>query len=106
VEYSDGTPFTTVGKKGDVQYIYKQINAWGDGFNATEYYNDGRPSVIDNATVKVTEVADEDVIRTYMLSPDNTPASDTQAQEQKADPSAAEKIKILQEKGIIKKDCN
>jgi hypothetical protein len=106
VEYSDGAPFTTVGKKGDVQYIYKQINAWGDGFNATEYYKDGRPSVIDNATVKVTEVADEDVIRTYMLSPDNTPASDTQAQEQKADPSAAEKIKILQEKGIIKKDCN
>lgn len=36
-------------------YVYKMINAWGDGFRANEYYNTNRTSVIDNDYIKVID---------------------------------------------------
>lgn len=42
--------------KGD-DYLYKQINAWGDGTNLQEYYEKGQPSVLDIHD-KVTELED------------------------------------------------
>lgn len=33
--------------------VYKPINLYGDGIYAQEYYNDTRPSVIDNGTLKL-----------------------------------------------------
>ena len=36
-------------------YIYKMINAWGDGYRANEFYDTARPSVIDNGFTKVRD---------------------------------------------------
>ena len=49
-------------------FIYKPINAWGDGFRANEFYNEGRKSVIDNGFIKVDEIADE-TVRAYFEVP-------------------------------------
>jgi hypothetical protein len=43
-------------------FIYKPINAWGDGFRANEFYTDGRKSVIDNGFMQVDEVADQAIL--------------------------------------------
>jgi len=40
-------------------HVYKQINLYGDGYRASEYYTDFRPSVLENNTVKTTEIADK-----------------------------------------------
>jgi len=39
-------------------YVYKAINAWGDGFRANELYDEARQSVLDNGYIKVKEVED------------------------------------------------
>jgi hypothetical protein len=57
VEYSDGTPL--IMDPNFPSYLYKQVNAWGDGFNGQEYYKQPRPSVIDNGTLKVKEELDD-----------------------------------------------
>jgi predicted NAD-dependent protein-ADP-ribosyltransferase YbiA (DUF1768 family) len=44
---SDGKPYKS--------YVYKMINAWGDGYRANEYYDMNRTSVIDNDYIKVVE---------------------------------------------------
>jgi predicted NAD-dependent protein-ADP-ribosyltransferase YbiA (DUF1768 family)/septal ring factor EnvC (AmiA/AmiB activator) len=44
---SDGKPYKS--------YVYKMINAWGDGYRANEYYDMNRASVIDNDYIKVVE---------------------------------------------------
>jgi hypothetical protein len=60
----DGTsPLTMVGKYSD-KFIYKMINAWGDGFKANEFYKESRKSVISNGFLPVLEVEDAD-IRAY-----------------------------------------
>lgn len=62
VTNEDGTPFTTADKKGNTIYYYKQVNLMGDA-NTSEHYTDGRPSVLDNNTVKVdTPADDKDII--------------------------------------------
>lgn len=55
-------PLTTA---DGTNYIYKEINGWGDGFKAKEYWETGRPSVLDNGTLKVVEVPDEAIINAY-----------------------------------------
>jgi hypothetical protein len=40
------------------KYIYKAINAWGDSFRAQEFYNEIRPSVLDNDFEKVERITD------------------------------------------------
>ena len=42
---------------GNAKYIYKQINAWGDGINFQEYYDSKRPSALDKHE-KVYELED------------------------------------------------
>lgn len=53
-------------------YIYKSINAWGDShssdgtyFSANEFYDKGRPSVIDNGFLKVEKEMADSTILTY-----------------------------------------
>jgi hypothetical protein len=41
-----------------MKYIYKAINAWGDSFRAQEFYDDIRPSVLDNDFEKVERITD------------------------------------------------
>lgn len=38
------------------KYIYKAINAWGDSFRAQEFYNEIRPSKLDNDFVKIEKI--------------------------------------------------
>jgi len=50
------TSYTISNPDGDVvvkQFVYKMINAWGDGQRANEFYNKDKESVIDNGFIKV-----------------------------------------------------
>jgi hypothetical protein len=61
--YSGNDPLIYPDKKGNPQYIYKMINAWGDSFKANEFYESARKSVIENGFLKVNnEVSDETII--------------------------------------------
>ncbi len=53
-----------VDKKGNASYLYKQINAWGDGKRSQEYYDINKPSVLDMHE-KITEVPDAELIKKY-----------------------------------------
>jgi len=46
-------------------YLYKLINAWGDGSNANEFYSDNRKSVINNGFEQADESIPNDVILQY-----------------------------------------
>lgn len=46
---------------GGKRYLYKQINAWGDGVNFQEYYSDNRPSALER-NMKVEEIPDSVII--------------------------------------------
>ena len=46
-------------------YLYKLINAWGDGSNANEFYADNRKSVINNGFEQADESIPNDVILQY-----------------------------------------
>jgi hypothetical protein len=62
VRYLNGDPVTT--SKGD--FIYKLVNLLGDGSLVSEYYLDGRKSVLNNGTVKVeNEIPDSDIVDYY-----------------------------------------
>lgn len=61
VKYSNGQPVIFV-EKGEVKYIYKLINLWGDGQFASEYYTENKPSVINNNTVKIENEIPDGVI--------------------------------------------
>ena len=50
-------PLILSDEKGNDQYVYTMINAWGDSYRANEFYNSPRPSVIDNGYEKVIKQA-------------------------------------------------
>jgi len=55
---ADGKPLVQTSEyNGKVykSYLYKAINAWGDGFRANEFYTEIRPSEIDNGMIIVKE---------------------------------------------------
>lgn len=87
VKDKTGNPLTitrTINGQPVVQFVYKMINAWGDGYKANEFYAGARPSVFaENGFMKVqyseeetpngivrtsNEVADE-VIIPYFVTP-------------------------------------
>jgi hypothetical protein len=48
-------------------FIYKQINAWGDSFRANEFYSISRTSVIENGFLEVeNEVSDMEVAKYFI----------------------------------------
>ena len=59
----------TYTRKGDteaqVYFVYKHINALGDGYRAQEYYTGARPSVFDNGTVKAVEKNNLAIIKAW-----------------------------------------
>ena len=66
VKLPNGEPLIAPNEKVGDQYVYKLINLYGDGNRATENYEDFKPSVIDNGTVKiVNEIPDADLIEFY-----------------------------------------
>jgi predicted NAD-dependent protein-ADP-ribosyltransferase YbiA (DUF1768 family)/uncharacterized protein YigA (DUF484 family) len=53
---------TEAGKVIVKQFVYKAINAWGDGQKANEFYDVDKKSVIDNGFIKVDGVDDNKII--------------------------------------------
>ena len=49
----------------NLTYVYKAINAWGDGVFAKEFYNTAEKSVIDNGFIKPNEEITDDTILSY-----------------------------------------
>jgi hypothetical protein len=66
VKYSNGQPLITLDKKGNNVYIYKLVNLYGDGNLVSEYYENNKPSVLNNGTIKIdNEIPDADIINYY-----------------------------------------
>ena len=63
--YDGTTPLTTKNFYGTDTYVYKQINAWGDGSKANEFYNVIKKSVIPNGFETTKEVQDEDILEYF-----------------------------------------
>jgi predicted NAD-dependent protein-ADP-ribosyltransferase YbiA (DUF1768 family) len=66
-----GTPLLTsymYNGKEYFSYVYKMINAWGDSYRASEYYNVAKPSVIDNGYLKVDREVDDKMIIPYFTT--------------------------------------
>jgi hypothetical protein len=65
IQPSTQTPLLSKGKG----YVYKQINAWGDGMRANEYYDHARKSVFNNGFDPVeNEVDDMSIVSLYGLA--------------------------------------
>lgn len=60
-----GEPYVHVTKTGNQYFVYKAINAWGDGFRANEFWKTDHKSVINNGFVQVEDVADDVVIDAF-----------------------------------------
>ena len=78
VKESDGTPFeNSYAMAGGINtnYIYKMINAWGNGVRANEFYNYGRPSVINNGFEKVQNetINDNEITKYFTSDTENKP---------------------------------
>jgi hypothetical protein len=69
VNKPDGTPYITVipNAKGEDRfyYIYKAINAWGNGARANEFYDVATVSEINNRFMQVDEASDAKILETY-----------------------------------------
>jgi ribA/ribD-fused uncharacterized protein len=66
-----GTPLLTsymYNGKEYFSYVYKMINAWGDSYRASEYYNVAKPSVIDNGYLKVDREVDDKMVIPYFTT--------------------------------------
>jgi hypothetical protein len=80
--YTGNDPLIYPDRRGNAQYIYKMINAWGDSFRANEFYDVAHKSVIDNGFLKavdknnkVNEVSDSTIVA-YFIG--NVPAEMTE----------------------------
>jgi hypothetical protein len=68
VKNPDGTPFTVsifneLNKTTETKQVYKLINLYGDAPKVSEYYNDFRPSQLNNGTVRMrNELSDDEII--------------------------------------------
>jgi len=63
--YDGLTPLSEKNFYGTDTYIYKHINAWGDGIKANELYNVAKKSVIPNGFEEANEVQDEDILEYF-----------------------------------------
>jgi hypothetical protein len=63
--YNGTSPLTTKNFYGTDVYTYKQINAWGDGIKANEFYNVVKTSVIPNGFEESKEVEDTDILEYF-----------------------------------------
>lgn len=74
----DGTiPLSEKNFYGTPTYIYKQINAWGDGMRANEFYNVSKKSVIPNSFEEAMEVQDEDILEYFTYDEATDTAKET-----------------------------
>jgi hypothetical protein len=62
VKYSNGEAV----RNFEGRYVYKLVNLLGDGNLVSEYYLDGRPSVLNNGTIKIDkELSDAEIIEYF-----------------------------------------
>jgi hypothetical protein len=62
VKYSNGEAV----RNWEGRFVYKLINLLGDGNIVSEYYLDGRPSVLNNGTIKIDqEISDARIIEYF-----------------------------------------
>ncbi len=62
VKLMDGSPLLNF----EGRYVYKLVNLLGDGNLVSEYYLDGRPSILNNGTIKIDqEIADAKIIEYF-----------------------------------------
>jgi hypothetical protein len=87
--YVGNDPLIYPGRKGNAQYIYKMINAWGDSLRANEFYDTARKSVIENGFLKVDNEVSDETIAAYFG--EQAPASVEQASEVVKEMSPEEK---------------
>jgi len=74
----DGTiPLTEKNFYGTPTYVYKHINAWGDGIKANELYNVSKKSVIPNGFEEANEVQDEDILEYFTYDVAENAAKET-----------------------------
>jgi hypothetical protein len=74
----DGTvPLSEKNFYGTPTYIYKHINAWGDGMKANEFYNVSKKSVIPNGFEEALEVQDEDILEYFTYDEAEDTAKET-----------------------------
>jgi hypothetical protein len=66
------TSFGDDGRKFE-SYIYKAINAWGDSYKANEFYDEAKPSQIDNGFIKVPFEAMDAAINPYIIDKEYVP---------------------------------
>ena len=77
-------PLTTVDKYGDTKYVFKLINLYGDGNRTSEFYEDFRPSVIENGTAIMNQIIpNNDIIEYYggEITPKDVPLAETEISE-------------------------
>jgi hypothetical protein len=62
-----GEALTTTDKEGNLQYVYKLVNLYGDGNRASEYYTDlNKESVLENGTIETNQIIpNENIIEYY-----------------------------------------
>ena len=65
VRQDNGKEFSTPSGYGSVNYIYRAINAWGDGIFANEFYNIAQKSKLDNGFIQADESISDETIRSY-----------------------------------------
>lgn len=73
--YKNNEPFTlsfSIGNALITDFVYKQINAWGESykldgayFGAKEYYSSQRPSEINNNFLTTTEMSDNQILEYF-----------------------------------------
>ena len=72
-----GKAFEHTDSKGRKYYIYKAINAWGDGFRANEFWDTEHLSKVNNGFVTSNGADDSVIITEFMKKPDKTTTSGT-----------------------------
>jgi predicted NAD-dependent protein-ADP-ribosyltransferase YbiA (DUF1768 family) len=60
-----GKPLVHVDYMGREYFVYKAINAWGDGFRANEFWSTDHKSVIANGFVEVEDVDNDLIIAAF-----------------------------------------
>lgn len=95
--------FKKVGLAGN-NFIYKAINAWGDGIYAREFYNIPQESVIENGFIKADESIPDTKIMSYFIG---TPAvSEDEVVTSQPTPTPTEIVNALKDNDVIDKKCN
>lgn len=85
--YDGVEPLSIPNFYGTPTYVYKQINAWGDGMKANEFYNVSKKSVIPNGFEEAVEVQDADILEYFTYNEETNLAEETTTAPQTIDES-------------------